>query len=96
MPAAAPHLAAVMWLRKVSGSAMSAHRFEAAAGAAHDDRAIAEDATEDRLVDIDAVDLGTVHLERMPAQQPGLVDDAMVGDGEFGRRPPNQGAQPGR
>src|SRR5215472_14816672 len=59
-----------------------ADRFETAAGAAHDDRAIAKDSTEDRLVDIDALDLGAVHFERVPAQQSGLVDDAIVGDGE--------------
>ena len=70
-----------------------ANRLEAAPGAAHDDRAIAEDAAEERLVDVHALDLVAVHLNRMPREQAGLVDHAVVGYRHFGRGASDKRAQ---
>ena len=57
---------------------------DALANAANRDVAIVEDAAQDALVDIDAFDLAAIHLQGMARKQPGFVDDAAVGDGQFG------------
>src|SRR5271166_2230182 len=67
-----------------------ADRLQAAADAANDDRAIAEDAATNRLVDIHTLDLVAVHLDGVPGEQTGFVDDAVVGYGQLGRRPPDE------
>src|SRR5262249_15481617 len=73
-----------------------ADRLEAAARAARADRAIAKGAAKQRLVDIHTLDFVAVHLNRVPGQQAGFVDDAVVGYRELSRRAPDETTQRGR
>src|SRR6185295_4954821 len=45
--------------------------------------AVVEDATEDALVDVNALNLVDTHLECLPFNKAGLVDDAEIGDVGF-------------
>src|SRR6185437_2043503 len=65
-----------------------AQRLEARAGAADQNVAIVENAAGHRLVHMDAFDLVHVHLERVPADETVLVDDAAFGDRHFGGEAP--------
>ena len=44
------------------------------------DVAVIEETAEDALVDVDALDLVEAHLECLPLDEPGLVDNAQIGD----------------
>jgi len=63
------------------------HRLQAPSRTSDDKRSVADHAAENRLINVDALDLPSVHLDRMPGNQTGLIDDTPVSHSQFGRRP---------
>ena len=69
-----------MALRNASGEAMVSRVLPPSPTPKNRYVAVVEDAAEDALVDVDALDLVDTHLERLPLNEAGLVDDTEIGD----------------
>src|SRR6476646_11395304 len=90
---AAPVSAGGHLISKFEGRVDIVQRLDANAGPANGDVAKIEHPSQYRLIDIHAFNLVHVHLNRMPADEAPLVDDAAVSDINLGRPAPEPGPE---